>query len=205
MSKKVKKSSSAYAFFATEFRREVHSRNNLENWSLTEISKKAGERWNNLKEKEKTKYRLMHEADKKREAFQMKAYKYELRKRKIKVPKRPRSTFDIYMKENKDDFKKVLPGEVTKGNIHKFVIEAHKQFLELPEEEKQRLKEARRKDKWRYVRELRDIKKVFHQETQQNRLKWKGYQAKKKKKPETKIVSKATSNEFVSDSDSDSD
>ena len=201
---KVKKGASAYSFFVAEFRKEVMLRNNPENWSLMEISKKAGERWIKLKEKEKTKYHLMQVADKKREAFQMKAFKHELKKRKLDLPKRPHSCFELYMKENVKELKKVLPGEVTKGNIHKFKSEAHKQFLKLSEEEKQRLEEVKRKEKLLYLREHRNIKRVFDQERQSDMSKWRGH--KKKKTPEIKIVSsKATSNEFVSESDSDSD
>ena len=94
---------------------------------------------------------------------------------------------------------------VTKGNIHKFATEAHKQYLNLPEEEKQRLEEVRKKEKLLYLREHRNIKRVFDQERRSNMWKWKGYKKKKKKTPEIKIVSKATSKEFVSESDSDSD
>ena len=211
MSKKVKKAATAYAFFTAEFRKEVMLRNNPENWSFMEITKKARERWDKMKEKEKTKYHLMQVADKKREAFQMKAYKHELKIRKLDLPKRPRSCFQLYMKENVEDLKKVLPCDeserkrVTKGNIHKFATEAHKQYLNLPEEEKQRLEEVRKKEKLLYLREHRNIKRVFDQERRSNMWKWKGYKKKKKKTPEIKIVSKATSKEFVSESDSDSD
>ena len=187
---------SAYVFFTTEFSEEVHKRKNPECWTQQEIVKKAAVRWKNMKEQEKTKYKILENADRKRADFEMKRYKYQCKKYKIVKPKRKRSPINCYVKANRELLKKECPG-LTLFGITK---ELCKRFHSLPGEEREQYEKMAEEDKVRSKKEIKEFKKDLEQGTEVAKKKT----GIKENKQGIKLGT-VRSKEFLSDSDTDSD
>ena len=189
---------SAYVFFLTEFSKEVHKRKNPECWTQPEIVKKAAVRWKNMKEHEKTKYKILENADRKRADFEMKRYKYQCKKYKVVKPKQKRSPVNCYVKANRELLRKECPS-LTFFGITKELI---RRWQSLSGEEKEEYEKMAEEDKLRSKKEIKEFKKDLKQGTEVSKKNKKS--AIKESKQGIKLGN-VCSKELISDSDSDSE
>ena len=189
---------SAYVFFITEFSEEVHKRKNPECWTQPEIVKKAAVRWKNMKEHEKTKYKILENADRKRADFEMKRYKYQCKKYKVVKPKQKRSPVNCYVKANRELLRKECPS-LTFFGITKELI---RRWQSLSGEEREEYEKMAEEDKLRSKKEIKEFKKDLKQGTEVSKKNKKS--AIKESKQGIKLGN-VCSKELISESDSDSE
>ena len=146
--KKVKKFQSAYLFFFKEEKERIEKENEEKKITIkySELLKQIGKKWLELPEEKKKKYHLLEEKDK--EKFMMekkeKNYAYK-RSKKPKKPKRFRTAFMIYLKEQKKVIKK--------DDIINSLKMIGRTWRNLSESERKAYAEKEREDKLRYQKE----------------------------------------------------
>jgi hypothetical protein len=124
--KKPKGRMTAYTYFVQTCREEHRKKHPSENVNFTEFSKKCGERWKQMTDKEKKRFAEMAEIDKQRYDSEMATYApmngggqvSRKKKKDPNAPKRPLSAFFIYCADERAGVKAIHPsysvGEMAK-------------------------------------------------------------------------------------------
>ena len=178
-----------FHFFLADFRSEVKKSKTVV-IEPKDMIKKCTERWHQMKEREKMKYKIMSMADHRRAKYEWKIFNNRCKEEKVEVnkPKRCRGALMWFIQEKS----KEKSNTKLKWGEHLKIL--HQQFKDLSDEERRPYVEMEEKDRKRKREEVKKIK----QEKRKSKPK------KVKKKGATFIPhERITSNEFVSDSDSE--
>lgn len=133
---------SAYMFFATEER--VRVKQIQPTWSILEVAKELGQRWNVLQPPQKAKYEALARKDKER-------YEREGGGRKErKGPKRPQSAYMFFVQEERIKLVKQHP----KWTVPQVGSELGKRWRALTPAQKKKFEGQAQGDKGRYEREV---------------------------------------------------
>jgi len=154
----------AYAFFVQTCR-EQHKKNHPnENVVFSEFSRKCGERWKTMSDKEKKRFQEMAERDKERFDNEMKHYEpvepqgKGTKRKQMKdpnAPKRPLNAYFMFCNDERASVKAVH-SEFTPSEISK---ELGRRWGEVDAATKQKYESMAQNDKARYEREMSAYKK----------------------------------------------
>jgi len=153
---------SAYAFFVQTCREEHKKKHPNESVVFAEFSKKCSERWKTMNDKEKQRFHLLADKDKKRYDGEMVNYKPAKgaggrKKKRTKdpdAPKRPLSAFFWFCNDERPKAKATLP-DSTVGDVAK---ELGRRWNACTEDQKAKYEQLAAKDKARYEKELKAYK-----------------------------------------------
>jgi len=177
--------------FLSDFRSEVKKSKTVV-IEPKDVIKKCTERWHQMKDRDKMKYKIMSMADHRRAKYEWKIFNKRCKEENIEVkkPKRCRGALMWFIQEKRKDHK----DKDTKLKWGEHLKILHQQFKDLSDEERRPYVEMEEKDRQRKKEEVKKIK----QEKRKSKPK------KVKKKGATLIPhERITSNEFISDSDSE--
>jgi len=154
---------SAYAYFVQTCREEHKKKHPNENVVFAEFSKKCAERWKTMNDKEKNRFHVLAEKDKKRYDGEMANYKPPKgekggRKRKRQkdpnAPKRALSAFFWFCNDERPRVKETM-NDATVGEVAK---ELGRRWNECTEDQKSKYEALAAKDKARYEKEMKAYK-----------------------------------------------
>jgi len=158
---------SAYAYFVQTCREEHKKKHPNENVVFAEFSKKCAERWKVLKEtmndKEKNRFHVLAEKDKKRYDGEMANYKppkgekggkKRKRTKDPNAPKRALSAFFWFCNDERPRVKETM-NDATVGEVAK---ELGRRWNECTEDQKSKFEALAAKDKARYEKEMKVYK-----------------------------------------------
>ncbi|XP_054164165.1 high mobility group protein DSP1-like [Oppia nitens] len=153
---------SAYAYFVQTCREEHKKKHPNENVVFAEFSKKCAERWKTMNDKEKNRFHVLAEKDKKRYDGEMLNYKppkgEKGRKRKRtkdpNAPKRALSAFFWFCNDERPKVKETM-NDATVGEVAK---ELGRRWNEHTEDMKSKFEALAAKDKARYEKEMKVYK-----------------------------------------------
>jgi len=153
---------SAYAFFVQTCREEHKKKHPSENVVFAEFSKKCAERWKTMSDKEKQRFHLLADKDRKRYESEMANYKppkgEKGKKRKRakdpNAPKRALSAFFWFCNDERPKVKVVLP-DSSVGEVAK---ELGRRWGDVDAHVKSKYEALAAKDKARYEKEIKAYK-----------------------------------------------
>jgi len=153
---------SAYAYFVQTCREEHKKKHPNENVVFAEFSKKCAERWKTMNDKEKNRFHVLAEKDKKRYDGEMANYKppkgEKGKKRKRtkdpNAPKRALSAFFWFCNDERPKVKETM-NDATVGEVAK---ELGRRWNECTEDQKSKYEALAAKDKARYEKEVKIYK-----------------------------------------------
>src|ERR1700733_7591723 len=155
---------SAYAYFVQTCREEHKKKHPNENVVFAEFSKKCAERWKTMNDKEKNRFHVLAEKDKKRYDGEMANYKPPKgekggRKRKRtkdpNAPKRALSAFFWFCNDERPRVKETM-NDASVGEVAK---ELGRRWNDCTEDQKSKYEALAAKDKARYEKEITAYKK----------------------------------------------
>lgn len=193
--KEPKSASGPFHFFLDDFRNEVKKSKTVV-IEPKDMIKKCTERWHKMKERDKMKYKIMSMADHKRERYERKIFNSRCKEEKVEVnkPKRCRAAVLWFIQEKRKE-------KNSKLKWCEYFKILHQQYKDLSEEEKKPYLEMEERDKQRNKEEVR----VMRQKKRKEKNEEKRRQNKTAKKKSASFIphERITSNEYVSDTDSD--
>jgi high mobility group protein B1 len=153
---------SAYAFFVQTCREEHKKKHPNENVVFAEFSKKCAERWKTMSDKEKQRFHLLADKDRKRYESEMSNYKppkgEKGKKRKRakdpNAPKRALSAFFWFCNDERPKVKVILP-DSSVGEVAK---ELGRRWQDVDPQVKSKYEALAAKDKARYEKEIKAYK-----------------------------------------------
>jgi len=148
-----------YAFFVQICREEHKRKYPAEKVEFSEFNRKCSERWKTMSDMEKKRFNMLADCDKKRYEHEMKTFKPQAdaskgkkKTKKVKdpnAPKRPQSSYFLYMNATRDAVKAEHPG-LTIGGIAK---EISRRWSELDASDKEVYEGQAEEAKARYLEE----------------------------------------------------